>query len=235
MTACGKSTKPVLLPESERGYFGQPGSFALRVETEEGAPIDAYQTGSETVTPEHYGKFNPMSYTDQRQHSTVFLKIPTDSGNMVLALSCSAYSTVEGYNSVADKGGTRLQWERIAFDTTINSLPFERYLKNRLLNGFHRYTYGERFYYNNSDCPLGQCLKMVAGRLHPWTMTGGNVVTALIGPDDTTSVDTSRWPRIQIPSMAYVKDSGFVGAVVRLTFRDSTQKTLKLNRILPKP
>ena len=232
-TACGKSTKPVLLPESERGYFGQLGSFALRVETEEGTPIDAYQTASETVSPEHYGKFNPESYTNQKQHSTVFVKIPTDSGSTVLALSCTASSTVYGAPSSNGEGGTQLSWERLRPDTNLVRMPFERYLKK--FTQFYWYTYGSQLYYNSYECTKGRCPTQVTGRLHPWTMSAGNVVSALIGPDDTTAVDTSGWPRVQVRSMAYVKDSGFAGAVVRLTYRDSTRKTLKLNRILPKP
>lgn len=232
-TACGKSTKPVLLTESERGYFGQPGSFALRVETEEGTPIDAYQTASETVSPEHYGKFNPESYTNQKQHSTVFVKIPIDSGSRVLAFSCTAFSTAYKTNSSKDDGGTRLRWECLGPDTNLVRIPFERFLKK--FTEFHSYTYGTRYYYDSYDCAQGRCPTVVAGRLHPWAMSGGSVVSALIGPDDTMAVDTLRWPRVQVRSMAYVKDSGFVGAVVRLTYRDSTRKTLKLNRILPKP
>lgn len=246
LSGCNDDTLPInQLPESERGYFGQPGNFAVQVVTEDGSPLEAYQMGSESITPPAPGgkffSFNRGVASEHRQAASVFMRLRLDTAEGVLAVRCESKY---GYNNrcSVEQIATNTTWSWYYVNNKSETMPVSRYARENYLNDEWEYfRHFQNIYLPNSygySCePATATTPLTAGspRLQPWRLPNGSLVRALIGPEDSAVTDTTGGLRIRVRQSAFAKDTGFLGAVVEYRLPDGTQKTLKLNRILPKP
>lgn len=232
------------LPDTDQGYFGQPGNFALQVSAEDGTPVEAYQMGTESITPPAAGgkfpSFKQAIESEHRQAVSVFLKLKIDTAVGVLAVRCeSKYGRSVVCQTDVIATNTTWAWYYATGPLQTKSLP--TYVRQNNLNdswAYYRHfrnLYGNDYTYECVPAIATTPLTLGSERLKPWRLADGTLVRALIGPEDSAVTDTSGGLRIRVRQAGFAKDTGFLGAVVEYRLVDGTRKTLKLNRILPKP
>lgn len=218
LAACKHPSNPAVrqLPPQESGYYGQPGSFHIQVDTGGAATWKGWTDADDRMYVNYESSKGSIQeeWVEQTQRSVVVLPVAVDSLMGVLLFHLQSFVGKDGVPSTH----TTFEFENIGGRPPA-SIPLDRYLLCRYCQDY----YG-RMPPLTPDSP----------RLQPWTLQNGTALKdALIGPDTNHAYSQVGSYTIRASQVGYARNIGWLGATVTFSRASGFSKTLTLRRVLP--